>query len=62
MAYTRYPGLFIRRGDDNRCCYNKKDYISNSIPYLTDRSLALKPQLRLLILTERTHITTKSMM
>ena len=27
MAYTRYPGLFIRRGDDNRCCYNKKDYI-----------------------------------
>ena len=27
MAYIRYPGLFIRRGEDNKCCYNKKDDI-----------------------------------
>jgi len=27
MAYTRYPGLFIRRGEDNKCCYKEKDYI-----------------------------------
>ena len=27
MAYTRYPGLFIRRGEDSKCCYNEKSNI-----------------------------------
>ena len=48
MAYTRYPGLFIRRGEDNKCCYNERDYIIQLHSLFNEQLLGTKTAIEII--------------
>lgn len=48
MAYTRYPGLLIRRGEDDKCCYNKKSYIIQLHSLFNRNTLGTKTEIEVI--------------
>lgn len=48
MSYIRYPGLYIRRGEDHKCCYNEKNHIIQLHSLFNRQALGTKTAIKVI--------------